>query len=61
MEDRSETRAFYTEPFNIRTRPDEAKIIRQAAAVELTHPSSFFRLAAVKEAKRVLRRAAVAG
>jgi uncharacterized protein (DUF1778 family) len=55
------SRAFYTVPFNIRARPDQAQLIEQAAAVEKTHPSSFFRQAAVKEAKRVLRRSLVAG
>ena len=61
MEAEIESKAFYTERFNIRARPDEADLIARAAAAEFTHPSSFFRRAAVKEAKRILRRAAVAG
>ena len=61
MEDHSDSKAFYTERFNIRARPDEAQLIARAAAAEFTHLSSFFRRAAVKEAKRILRRAELAG
>ena len=61
MEAETESRAIYTEQFNIRVRDDQAQLIARAAAAEFTRPSSFLRQAAVKEAKRVLRRAAVAG